>query len=155
MKYAVLSVSLLTLAFVGCGNDIEDPCDPEAEQQFLVENAQNSDVIETDSGLQYRVLSENEEGESPSSNSTVRLHYEGRTIEGNVFDSSFEQEEPAEFNLSGVIPGFSEGIQLMTVGSSYEFYIPGDLAYGNNPPPGTGICPGATLIFEVDLIEIL
>lgn len=155
MKYAVLFVTIFTIALAGCGTDVEDPCDREAQQQFLVENAQNSDVTETESGLQYKILEDSEEGDSPSSNSTVRLHYEGRTIEGNVFDSSFEREEPAEFSLNQVITGFSEGIQLMTVGSSYEFYIPGDLAYGNNPPPGTGICPGATLIFEVDLIEIL
>lgn len=155
MKYAVLSITILLLALTGCGTDVDDPCDLEAEQQFLVENAEENDVIETDSGLQYRILSANEDGESPSSNSTVRVNYEGRTIDGDVFDSSFERGEPADFPLNQVISGFSEGIQLMTVGSSYEFYIPGDLAYGNNPPPGSGICPGATLIFEVDLIEIL
>lgn len=155
LKYAVLSITILSIALIGCGTENDDSCNLEAEQEFLVENSQNDDVIETESGLQYRILSEGENGDNPSSSNRVRVNYEGRTINGDVFDSSFNRGEPAEFNLNEVIPGFSEGIQLMTVGSSYEFYIPGNLAYGNNPPQGSGICPGGTLIFEVDLIEIL
>lgn len=151
MKYAVLSVTLLTLALVGCGTDAEDSCDLEAEQQFLVENAQESGVIETDSGLQYRIITEVEEGESPSSNSEVSVNYTGRTIDGEVFNDFDNQT----FKLDEVIHGFSEGIQLMKVGETFEFVIPGNLAYGNNPPPTSGFCPNATLIFEIDLIEIL
>ncbi len=154
MKYAILSITIFSLALIGCGTDTDDPCDLEAEQQFLVDNAQESDVFVTDSGLQYKVLSDNEDGESPTAGSRVRVHFEGRTIDGNVFDSSFGGD-PAVFRLNQVISGFSEGIQLMTVGSTYEFYLPGNLAYGNSPPPGSGICRRATLIFIVELLEIL
>lgn len=154
MKYAVLFFTIFLIALTGCRSN-DDPCNIEAEQQFLIDNAQESGVFETESGLQYRIITEVEDGESPSSNSTVRVDYAGRTIDGDVFDSSFDRGQPADFSLNQVISGFSEGIQLMSVGESYELYIPGNLAYGNNPPPNSGICPGATLIFEVDLIEIL
>lgn len=122
--------------------------------QFLEENAQRDDVITTDSGLQYRVIEEGD-GVSPSESSRVRVHYRGTLIDGEEFDSSYGRGEPAEFPLNQVIPGWTEGVQLMQEGATYEFFIPSELGYGNNPPPGSPIEPGALLIFEVELLEVL
>ena len=124
----------------------------EAEEAFLAENARNPNVRVTGSGLQYTVLEEGT-GPRPSAANIVRVHYEGRLVDGTVFDSSFMRGEPTEFPLAGVIPGWTEGIQLMTVGSRYRFYIPSNLAYG---PSGVGPIPGfATLIFDVELLGIV
>lgn len=122
-------------------------------QEFLEENAQNENVNETESGLQYRVIEEGD-GEQPSAEDEVEVHYTGKLISGEEFDSSYESGETATFPLNRVIPGWTEGIQLMSVGSTYEFFIPSDLAYGSTPPPGSIIPPGAVLIFEVELIGI-
>ena len=101
---------------------------------------------------QYEVLQEGD-GASPGPQDQVTIHYRGTLIDGTQFDSSYDRGEPATFGVGGVIPGFSEGLQLMTVGSQYKFYIPGSLAYG---PQGSGnvIGPNETLIFEVELLEI-
>jgi len=120
---------------------------------FLEENAMNSDVIQTESGLQYRVLEEGS-GPRPSATDEVEVHYEGSLLSDEVFDSSYERDEPIVFPLNRVIPGWTEGVQLMNVGSKYQFFIPSELAYGNNPPPGSIIPPGAVLIFEVELLGI-
>lgn len=120
---------------------------------FLEENIMNSDVFETDSGLQYRVLEEGT-GARPSATDEVEVHYEGSLLSDEVFDSSYERGDPIVFPLNRVIPGWTEGLQLMTVGSKYQFFIPAELAYGNNPPPGSIIPPGAVLIFEVELLDI-
>ncbi|MCC5906896.1 MAG: FKBP-type peptidyl-prolyl cis-trans isomerase [Balneolaceae bacterium] len=121
---------------------------------FLEENLQNSDVNETDSGLQYRVLEEGDGDVRPSASDEVTVHYRGTLLNDEEFDSSYERGDPATFPLNRVIPGWTEGVQLMTVGSRYQFFIPADLAYGNDPPPGSIIPPGAVLIFEVELLEI-
>lgn len=126
----------------------------EQGQAFLEENLQNSDVTETESGLQYRVLEEGD-GPSPEATDRVRVHYEGSLINDEVFDSSYDRGEPVTFPLNQVIPGWTEGVQLMNVGSKYQFFIPADLAYGNNPPQGSIIEPGSVLIFEVELLEIV
>lgn len=120
---------------------------------FLEENLNNSDVFETESGLQYRVLVEGD-GPKPSATDRVEVHYHGTLINDTVFDSSVERGEPVTFGLNQVIPGWTEGVQLMSVGSTYQFFIPADLAYGNNPPPGSPIEPGSVLIFEVELLGI-
>lgn len=122
-------------------------------ESFLAENAQRSDVVTTDSGLQYTVLERGAaSGQSPSATDMVSVHYEGRLITGEVFDSSIARNQPAEFRLNQVIPGWTEGLQLMRPGDKYEFYIPSDLAYG---PGGSGpIPPHATLIFEVELLAV-
>lgn len=125
----------------------------EQGRAFLEENVLNSDVNETDSGLQYRVIEEGD-GERPSSGDTVQVHYEGSLLNDQVFDSSYERGEPVTFPLNQVIPGWTEGLQLMSVGSKYQFFIPSELAYGNTPPQGSIIPPGAVLIFEVELIDI-
>ena len=126
-----------------------------AGEAYLVSNAENDNVMVTDSGLQYEVILEGEAGGArPSPADQVTLHYRGTLIDGTEFDSSYSRGQPATFGVSGVIPGFSEGLQLMTVGSHYRFVIPSDMAYG---PQGTGpdIGPNATLIFEIELLEVL
>ena len=120
---------------------------------FLEENVLNSDVFETDSGLQYRVLEEGD-GHTPTASDRVQVHYEGSLLNDQVFDSSYERGEPITFPLNQVIDGWTEGVQLMSVGSKYQFFIPSELAYGNTPPPGSTIPPGAVLIFEVELLGI-
>ena len=123
-------------------------------QKWLAENGKKSGVTTTASGLQYEVMRQGT-GSKPTAASTVKVHYHGTTTDGKVFDSSVDRGEPVEFPLSGVIKGWTEGVQLMSVGSKYKFFIPGDLAYGPRPPQGSGIAPNATLVFEVELLEIL
>jgi len=120
--------------------------------EFLAENGKKSGVTTTASGLQYEVLREGT-GPRPDSTSTVKVHYHGTLIDGTVFDSSVERNEPVEFPLNGVIKGWTEGLQLMTVGSKYKLYIPADLGYGARP--GGSIEPNSVLIFEVELLEIV
>jgi peptidylprolyl isomerase len=118
---------------------------------YLEENAKKDGIQTTDSGLQYRVISEGT-GIIPTDTSTVTVHYKGSLIDGTVFDSSYERGEPAQFPVNGVIPGWTEALQLMKVGSKWELTIPSDIAYG---PRGAGqaIPPHATLVFEVELLD--
>lgn len=122
-------------------------------EEFLATNAERSEVQVTESGLQYEVITEGD-GEKPTAENTVKVHYHGTTIDGEVFDSSVERGEPATFPLNGVIKGWTEGLQLMPVGSKYKLYIPSDLAYGVRGA-GPQIGPNSALIFEVELIEIV
>ncbi|MDA3928378.1 MAG: FKBP-type peptidyl-prolyl cis-trans isomerase [Prolixibacteraceae bacterium] len=122
-------------------------------EAFLAENAKKEGVTVTESGLQYEVMVQ-VEGEKPTAESTVKVHYHGTTIDGEVFDSSVDRGEPAQFPLNGVIKGWTEGVQLMTVGSKYKFVVPADLAYGERGAGGS-IGPNSTLIFEVELLEII
>ena len=125
-------------------------------ETYLEQNAAREDVIVTDSGLQYRIIEEGE-GETADATNSVRVFYEGKLTNNYVFDRS-SGDSPAQFPVSGVIPGFSEGLQLMNEGSTYEFFIPPNLAYGNNPPRNQRgeqvLPPNAILIFEVELVEI-
>jgi FKBP-type peptidyl-prolyl cis-trans isomerase len=125
-----------------------------AGEALLAENAQRSDVPVTDSGLQYEVMSSTDEGVSPTAEDTVSVHYHGTLMDGTVFDSSVDRGEPIEFPLSGVIAGWTEGVQLMTEGDKYKFFIPSELAYGDNSPSPT-IPAGSVLMFEVELLEVL
>jgi FKBP-type peptidyl-prolyl cis-trans isomerase FklB len=120
---------------------------------FLAENAKKAGIKVTPSGLQYEIIKD-AQGEKPTLESTVKVHYHGTTIDGEVFDSSVERGEPATFPLNGVIKGWTEGLQLMSVGSKYKFYIPSELAYGPRQAGGK-IGPNSTLIFEVELLEIV
>ncbi len=120
---------------------------------YMEENAKKEGVITTKSGLQYEVLTEGT-GKSPKKTDTVRCHYEGRLINGNVFDSSYDRGEPADFGLNQVIPGWTEGVQLMKEGAKYRFTIPFLLAYGENGA-GASIPPYSTLIFDVELVKVL
>lgn len=122
-------------------------------EEFLAENKNKEGIQVTDSGLQYKVLEEGS-GASPGKEDEVRVDYEGTLIDGTVFDSSYERGEPATFPVNRVIPGWTEGLQLMKEGAKYKFFIPGDLAYGENPPPGGKIGANETLIFEVELLEV-
>ena len=122
------------------------------ENIFLEENAKNPNVKTTATGLQYEVITEGT-GPQPSETSTVKVHYIGTHVNGTTFDSSVERGEPVEFGLNQVIPGWTEGIQLMKVGSKFKFYIPSNLAYGESGEPRGGIEPNETLIFEVDLLS--
>ena len=121
-------------------------------EAFLQENAERSEVKVTESGLQYEVVKKGD-GKSPTAESEVVVHYKGTLINGEVFDSSYERGEPAEFPLGNVIPGWTEGLQLMKEGAEYKFYIPYQLAYGERGA-GQNIPPYATLVFEVELIEV-
>ncbi len=123
-----------------------------AGQAYLEENAQKEGVIVTDSGLQYEVLRKGD-GPKPATDDNVTVHYKGMLTDGTVFNSSYDMGEPASFPLNGVIPGWKEGIQLMSVGSKYRFVIPPDLAYGQSGA-GQMIGPNAVLIFEVELLSI-
>lgn len=124
----------------------------ESDPEFLETNAQREDVVVTDSGLQYRVIEEGT-GSTPGPESVVQVNYTGTLIYGATFDQSAENT-PSEFSVGGVIEGFGEGLQLMSEGSTYELFIPAELAYGDNPPQQSFIYPGATLIFEVELVSI-
>ena len=120
-------------------------------EAFLEKNKEDSTVKVTESGLQYKVVTEGT-GSSPKSSDIVKCHYEGKLINGDVFDSSYERGEPAEFMLDRVIQGWTEGVQLMKEGAIYIFYIPPDLAYGERGPQTIG--PNQTLIFKVELLEV-
>ena len=119
---------------------------------FLAENAKKEGVKTTASGLQYEVIKE-AEGPKPKATDTVSVHYHGTLIDGKVFDSSVERGEPTQFPLNRVIPGWTEGVQLMSKGSKYRFFIPYDLAYGDRGA-GADIKPYSALVFEVELLEI-
>lgn len=125
----------------------------EEGKAFLEKNGKRDGVVTTASGLQYEVLKPGN-GPKPSASDTVKVHYHGTLIDGTVFDSSVERDEPVEFPLDRVIKGWTEGVQLMPVGSKYKFYIPSALAYGERGTQGP-IGPNATLIFEVELLEIV
>ena len=120
---------------------------------YLEQNAKRDGVTQTKSGLQYEVLTEGT-GKSPKATDTVRCHYEGRLLDGTVFDSSYKRGEPADFGLNQVIPGWTEGVQLMKEGAKFRFHIPYLLAYGERGA-GAQIPPYSTLIFDVELIKIL
>ena len=121
-------------------------------QEFLQKNATKEGVKVTESGLQYEVITQGT-GTKPVPTDTVEVHYEGKLLDGTVFDSSYERGKTVSFPLNGVIPGWTEGLQLMPVGSKYKLYIPSGLAYG---PAGAGgaIGPHSTLVFDVELIGI-
>lgn len=121
-------------------------------QAFLAENKTKEGVVETPSGLQYKVITQGS-GKKPNETQTVEVHYHGTLLDGTVFDSSVERKQTIEFPLNQVIPGWTEGLQLMSEGSKYVFYIPSDLAYGDKGAGGA-IKGGAALIFEVELFKV-
>ncbi|MBN2640746.1 MAG: FKBP-type peptidyl-prolyl cis-trans isomerase [Victivallales bacterium] len=123
------------------------------EKDFLAANKKADGVVETASGLQYQVL-ETGDGEKPSAESVVKVHYTGTLPDGSVFDSSVQRGEPAQFPVNGVIAGWTEALQLMQVGSKYRLFIPAGLAYGSRGA-GQSIGPDQMLIFEVELLDIV
>ena len=122
-------------------------------EAFLAENAKNTGVITTESGLQYQIMKEGD-GEKPSKSATVKTHYHGTLITGEVFDSSVDRGQPAEFPVGGVIAGWTEALQIMPVGSKWRLFVPSDLAYGDRGAGGQ-IGPHCALIFDVELLEIV
>ena len=122
-------------------------------EAFLAENGKKEGVKATASGLQYQVITEGK-GKNPKATDTVKVHYEGKLLDGSVFDSSVARGAPATFPLNAVIPGWTEGLQLMTPGSKYKLFIPSNLAYGERGA-GNKIGPNAVLTFEVELLEIV
>ena len=123
----------------------------EEEKKFMAENGKKEGIITTASGLQYQVLQEGKGDERPGARDVVRVHYEGKLLDGKVFDSSIARGEPIEFPVNQVIAGWTEALQLMNVGSKYRLFIPAKLGYGARGA-GNVIPPNATLIFEVELI---
>ena len=121
-------------------------------REFLEQNAKNDSVTQTQSGLQYMVLKEGT-GAKPGAEDTVTVHYTGKLLDGTVFDSSVDRGEPTTFPLNAVIPGWTEGLQLMSEGSEYRLFIPSELAYGSKGA-GNKILPNSTLIFDVQLIKV-
>jgi FKBP-type peptidyl-prolyl cis-trans isomerase len=120
---------------------------------FLAKNKKQKGVITTKSGLQYQILIAGK-GKSPKKTDTVKTHYRGTLIDGTEFDSSYKRNQPATFGVSGVIKGWTEALQLMRVGAKWKLFIPSDLAYGENPRPGSPIGPNAVLVFEIELLSI-
>ncbi len=119
---------------------------------FIAANGKKKGVVTTDSGLQHKVERAGK-GKQPTANDTVKVHYEGKLMDGTKFDSSYDRGAPADFPVSGVIPGFSEGLMLMKEGGKRTLYIPAGLAYGENGPPSIG--PNQALVFDVELIEVV
>ena len=162
---AMVMVALFMAGMVSCGSNettTTEQTTPDYGQQikdnktigreFMEENAKNDSVVQTTSGLQYMVLKEGT-GAKPGPTDTVTVHYTGRLLDGTVFDSSVERGEPASFPLDKVIPGWTEGLQLMSEGSQYRLFIPSELAYGSKGA-GDQILPNSTLIFDVELIKV-
>ncbi|MBC8346724.1 MAG: FKBP-type peptidyl-prolyl cis-trans isomerase [Candidatus Marinimicrobia bacterium] len=119
--------------------------------KFLRENAKNDDVVEHRSGIQYKIIKE-ALGSKPKPTDLVRIHYVGKLIDGTTFDSSYSRGETAVFPVNRVVPGFSQGLQLMSPGAKYQIFIPGQLGYGSGDGPGG---PMAVMIFQIELLEIL
>ena len=120
---------------------------------FLVINAKKDGIVTTESGLQYQIINEGE-GASPSATDKVTVHYQGTTLDGTEFDSSYKRGQPATFPLNRVIAGWTEGLQLMKEGAKYQFFIPPGLAYGKRGA-GRVIAPNSTLIFDVELLKVV
>ena len=146
---AVVGMSLISSA-CNAGTPEENKA---AGQAFLAANAKKSNIKTTASGLQYEVLTPGKGTKKPTADDVVTVHYRGTLLDGKEFDSSYSRGEPASFPLANVIKGWTEGVQLMTEGAKYRFYIPSDLAYGDTGAGGD-IGPNEALIFDVELIKI-
>ncbi len=155
MKFVILAVAIALIAFYFIKNAKDKKAsleNIEIGNSFLTANKANLGVVETASGLQYQIVKKGDGSVHPSAKSTVKVHYHGTLLDGTVFDSSVERNEPISFPLNRVIKGWTEGLQLMVAGDTFKFFIPSDLAYGN---AATGkIKPGSVLVFEVDLLEV-
>lgn len=153
LKFTPQEANELIQNFLRAESEKQFSVNKDAGEAFLKQNAARPEVNVTASGLQYEVISEGE-GAQPAASDTVTVHYHGTLIDGTVFDSSVERNQPATFGLSQVIKGWTEGLQLMKPGSKFRFYIPQDLAYGATPHPGGPIEPYMTLVFDVELLGI-
>src|ERR1017187_1711011 len=153
---ARLSVTVAAaICLLGCNKPAEPAADkpaPKAPASGQADNGQKSEMKTTPSGLKYQVMKQGTGTVSPKASDTVKVHYHGTLLDGTVFDSSVERGEPISFPLSGVIPGWTEGLQLMKVGDKFKFEIPPNLAYGPDGRPK--IPPNSALVFEVELLGI-
>ena len=155
MKFVILAAVVALIVFYFTKNSGNKKAAVEniaIGNDFLAQNKANVDVLTTASGLQYQVLNKGTGTTHPTASSTVKVHYHGTLLDGTVFDSSVERNEPISFPLNRVIAGWTEGVQLMVEGDKFKFFIPPQLAYGNSA--AGKIQPGSTLIFEVELLEI-
>lgn len=150
MLFRILSAVALTIAV--SSSPLAAQTAAEKGEQYLAENAKKEGVKVTPSGLQYKVLTEGT-GKSPKATDTVLVHYRGTLIDGTEFDSSYKRNQPISFPLNQVIPGWTEGVQLMKEGAKYQFTIPSKLAYGSRGAGGV-IGPDETLIFDVELLKV-
>jgi len=146
-----LAAILIGITMFSMANATSPEENQAAGEAFLAENATKENIVTTASGLQYEILVEGE-GASPSSSTSVTVHYKGTSLDGKEFDSSYSRNAPATFPLNRVIAGWTEGLQLMNAGAKYRFFIPSELAYGQRGA-GADIGPNATLIFEVELLS--
>jgi FKBP-type peptidyl-prolyl cis-trans isomerase len=154
LKYSEQEANQIIQDFISKQNESKFEEVKTVGERFLNENKTKSGITITSSGLQYEIVNEGN-GNKPSSTDTVKVHYHGTLIDGTVFDSSYERGTPATFGVNQVIKGWTEALQLMSVGSKYKLYIPQDLAYGAHPHPGGPIQPFAALVFDVELLDIL
>lgn len=152
MEMTVMQANSLVQEYLEKQEEEKGRAAREEGEKFLAENAKKDGVVVLESGLQYTVLNE-AIGQKPTADDKVRCHYEGRLIDGTVFDSSYRRGEPATFPLRGVIAGWTEGLQHMAVGSKFRFFIPYNLAYGSQGAGGQ-IPPYAALVFDVELLGI-
>lgn len=153
LKFTPQEANQIIQGFLQAKSEEQYGANKEAGEKFLADNAKRDEVTVTASGLQYEVLSEGD-GAKPSATDQVTVHYHGTLTNGTVFDSSVERGQSATFGLNQVIKGWTEGLQLMSKGAKYRFYIPQDLAYGATPHPGGPIEPYMTLVFDVELLDI-
>jgi len=148
----VIIVFIAVLYFRSTGNNELALKNKQEGQRFLESNKSEEGVVETASGLQYKILSRGTSDAKPTASDRVKVHYHGTLLDGTVFDSSVDRNEPISFGLNQVIKGWTEGLQLMCVGDKYRLFIPSGLAYGNRS--AGKITPASTLIFDVELLGI-
>jgi peptidylprolyl isomerase len=159
MKSYIVALCAAGLVVAGCSKKDEpavasNPEAPKTTSQVPSSSGStNSDMVTTATGLKYQVLKHGTGTTSPKATDTVKVHYHGTLLDGTVFDSSVQRGEPISFPLDRVIPGWTEGLQLMKVGDKFKFVIPAELAYGANSP-SSKIPPNSTLVFEVELLAI-
>jgi FKBP-type peptidyl-prolyl cis-trans isomerase FklB len=153
MKYTPEMANTIIQNYLQVATEQEFAQNKTLGEAFLHENAAKEGVHSTATGLQYEVVTAGD-GAKPAATDTVTVHYHGTLTDGTVFDSSVHRGQPATFGVSQVIPGWTEALQLMSVGSKYRLYIPQELAYGAHPHPGGPIKPYSALIFDVELLEI-
>jgi FKBP-type peptidyl-prolyl cis-trans isomerase FkpA len=152
-RFTMEEASQLFYEAYSANNEKREAATRQAQSDFLEENKQKPGIITTGSGLQYEVIIPGD-GPKPTGQDVVRVHYRGTLTNGNEFDSSYSRGQPIEFPLNGVIPGWTEGLQLMSTGSKYRLFIPSELGYGSQGA-GQQIPPNSTLIFEVELLDII
>ncbi len=151
--FVIVTVLFIGFTMFSMANATTPAENKAAGAAFLAENAKKANIVTTATGLQYEILTPGAGAASPTATDNVTVHYKGTTLDGEEFDSSYSRGEPATFPLNRVIAGWTEGVQLMKEGAKYRFYIPSELAYGEQGA-GRAIGPNAALIFDVELIKI-